>query len=65
MDGPQYFAYTYTHDSDTAFTALAEGDMNANGVFSEFSMTGAVLEDDSGETVLSLSPSITELNPDE
>jgi hypothetical protein len=66
MDGPQYYRYTYTETTaDTAFTALAEGDLNANGAFSEFRMTGAVLTDASGESQLALSPSITEVNPDE
>jgi type IV pilus assembly protein PilA len=66
MDGPQYYSYTYTETTDdTAFTVLAEGDLNSNDIPSEFSMKGAVQTDASGETVLSLSPSITELNPDE
>jgi type IV pilus assembly protein PilA len=65
MDGPQYFQYTYTLDSPTAFTALANGDLNANGVPSAFSQAGAVQATPSGETVLTLAPSITETSPDE
>jgi type IV pilus assembly protein PilA len=65
MDGPQYYSYTYIQDTATTFTALAEGDLNANGINSEFRMTGAVLTDTEGESLLTLSPSITELNPDE
>jgi type IV pilus assembly protein PilA len=65
MDGPQYYSYTYTKLTDTTFTALAEGNLNANDTNSEFSMAGAVQEDASGESVLTLAPSITEVNPDE
>jgi type IV pilus assembly protein PilA len=65
MDGPQYYRYTYTQDTTTSFTSLAEGDLNANGANSEFRMTGAVLTDADGEQQLALSPSITEVNPDE
>jgi type IV pilus assembly protein PilA len=65
MDGPQYYQYTYTETTaDEAFEALATGDLNANGAFSEFRMTGAV-QTKSGESMLTLSPSITEVNPDE
>jgi type IV pilus assembly protein PilA len=65
MDGPQYYQYDYEQDTTETFTAaLATGDLNANGAFSEFRMTGAV-QTKSGESMLTLSPSITEVNPDE
>jgi type IV pilus assembly protein PilA len=65
MDGPQYFVYSYTQDSPTAFTALAQGDLNGNTIPSAFSQAGAVQATPSGETVLTLAPSITETSPDE
>ena len=65
MDGPQYFVYSYTLDSPTTFTALAQGDLNANTVPSSFSQVGAVQTTASGESVLTLAPSITETSPDE
>jgi type IV pilus assembly protein PilA len=65
MDGPQYYQYDYEQDTTETFTATATGDLNSNSINSEFTMTGAVLTDAAGEQQLTLSPSITELNPDE
>jgi type IV pilus assembly protein PilA len=66
MDGPQYFSYAYNSD-DTTFSAVAQGDLNGDGTnFSTFTMSGKVDTDlTSGEKVIVVSPSITELNPEE
>jgi type IV pilus assembly protein PilA len=64
MDGPQYYQYTYTATA-TTFAAVANGDLNANAVPSTFTMTGALVADATGETVVTVSPSITELNAEE
>ena len=68
MDQPQYFAYGYTSDSTgttsgTVFTGTAKGDLNGDGtLFSTFTVTGAV---DTANNVVRISPSITEVNPEE
>jgi type IV pilus assembly protein PilA len=64
MDGPQYFSYAYTAD-DTTFSAVAEGDLNGDGaIFSSFTMSGRV-DTTGSEPVIVVSPSITELRPEE
>jgi type IV pilus assembly protein PilA len=66
MDGPQYFVYTYTADTTAnTFTAEANGDLNGNNVGSTFRQAGAVQTSASGDTVLTLAPSISETSPDE
>jgi len=64
MDGPQYYQYQYLAPSATAFSAVANGDLNNNGIPSTFTMAGAVVTQ-SNETIVTLAPSITELNPEE
>jgi type IV pilus assembly protein PilA len=64
MDGPQYFQYEYDATA-TSFSAIAHGDLNGNSVESEFRLTGAVVADTTGEEVVTVSPSITESNPEE
>ena len=52
MDDPHYYSYAYTVNVGAAgdvngghnFTALAQGDLDCNGTFSEFSMYGVVNE---------------------
>jgi type IV pilus assembly protein PilA len=63
MDGPQYYQYQYTADA-TTFSAVANGDLNNNAVPSTFTLAGAVVTQ-SQETVVTIAPSITELNPEE
>jgi len=66
MDAPQYFMYNYTAtlsltDSDAnTFSALAYGDLNGDGVLSNFERKGIVRN---GELVLS--PAVAEANAEE
>ena len=61
MDGPQYYSYNYTSSGNTAFSSIANGDLNGDGtVFSTFTRNGEVRN---GQIVLS--PAISETNPDE
>jgi type IV pilus assembly protein PilA len=63
LDSPQYYMYTYTSAASgtpTGFTAMANGDLDANGTYSTFQQLGLV---QSG--VLNIAPTILETNPDE
>jgi len=64
MDEPQYYMYQYTgvntDPNSGAFTANAYGDLNGNGVTSQFSVMGSAL---SG--AVAISPNIQETNPEE
>ncbi len=60
MTQPQYFSYSWVSTATTA-TASAEGDLNGDGVTSQFLLRGAV---QSGQ-VLTFAPSMAEINPDE
>lgn len=65
MIQPQYYQYEYTATpandvSEGAFTALATGDLNGDGVTSTFSLAGAVT---SGHA--RFAPSIQETSPEE
>jgi hypothetical protein len=43
VDDPHYFSYEYKADTDgTSFTARAYGDLDCDGTYSTFSMTGTV-----------------------
>jgi type IV pilus assembly protein PilA len=64
MDGPQYFMYQYVRDSATQFTAHAKGDLNGNSTMSDFQL-GGLVQTVSGESVVTLAPSIKETNPEE
>jgi type IV pilus assembly protein PilA len=64
MDGPQYFQYQYIRDNAAQFTAHAHGDLNGNNVGSDFTLGGKV-QTVSGESVVTLAPSISESNPEE
>lgn len=59
MISPQYFQYEYQATA-TGFVARAHGDLNGDGVFSTFEITGQLVGDR-----LVISPSILETNPDE
>jgi len=64
MDEPQYYEYEYTAGSiDPAsgnFTAIAHGDLNGDGVTSQFLVSGSAY---SG--VVAISPNVQETNPEE
>jgi type IV pilus assembly protein PilA len=72
MDGPQYFQYEYESSATAGtagvanddFTAHARGDLNGNGILSDFSLTGKVI-DQSDELTLLVAPSIAESAPEE
>ena len=69
MAAPQYFMYNYTSDghqettppvTGTIFTAIANGDLNGDGVLSTFQIIGAVTTGN-----LYVAPTITEQSPEE
>jgi type IV pilus assembly protein PilA len=66
LEEPQYYEYEYTSAAgDTSafsgkFTAFAHGDLNGNGLTSEFSVNGTAY---SG--AIAISPNIQESNPEE
>jgi type IV pilus assembly protein PilA len=66
MDAPQYYAYSYTSTGtlgvvgDT-FTALANGDLNGDGLLSAFSITGSI----NASSIVNVAPNILEVNPEE
>ncbi|MGA2448150.1 MAG: prepilin-type N-terminal cleavage/methylation domain-containing protein [Polyangiaceae bacterium] len=64
MDEPQYYQYVYTASGTSSqsggFTAAANGDLDGNGVQSNFQISGSSL---SG--VVAISPTIQETNPEE
>ena len=57
---PQYYQYDYKKTGPGDFTALARGDLNGDGVTSEFAMSGHV----AGGTV-TLDSSVKQTNPSE
>jgi type IV pilus assembly protein PilA len=65
IDQPQYFMYTYTVSGTVnpgdSFTAIANGDLNADGVMSTFSLTGAI----NSNYAVNLAPNMLESSPDE
>jgi type IV pilus assembly protein PilA len=70
MNDPQYFMYGYkitgvgSADTDT-FTATANGDLNADGVLSAFTLGGKIQTGNKGGMVLTVAPAIGEENPAE
>ena len=69
MQDPQYYMYNYTSTGTAGavgdvFSAIAQGDLDGNGALSTFSMNGSI-QGQSGATVVTLAPNISELNPDE
>jgi type IV pilus assembly protein PilA len=65
IDQPQYYMYSYTVSGTAnigdSFTAMANGDLNGDGVPSTFSIIGAI----GSGYVLNVAPNIGEINPDE
>jgi type IV pilus assembly protein PilA len=64
MEEPQYYSYNYTA-SDTsavsgAFIATANGDLNGDGVTSQFAVSGSA---ENG--TIAISPNVQETNPEE
>jgi type IV pilus assembly protein PilA len=60
VNEPQYYQYNYTAAGNSAFTAIAVGDLDGDTTTSEFSLGGAV-----DEGVVKLAPNIGETNPEE
>lgn len=66
MDYPQYYQYNYTitgsgKKTGDSYTVEARGDLNGDGDFSSFTMTGKIMP---GDTVVS-SPNVVEKDPNE
>jgi len=66
MDAPQYYAYSFTSSgtlgtTGDSFTALANGDLNGDGMLSAFSITGSI----NSSYVVNIAPNILEINSDE
>jgi type IV pilus assembly protein PilA len=59
LEMPQYYQYNYAATART-FTATAHGDLNGDGVFSTFTLSGQVQD----QTVI-FAPTISEVRPDE
>ena len=58
---PQYFAYQYTAPSATAFSAIAQGDLNGDTTkFSSFTIAGTITNGD-----LRIAPNVLEVDPEE
>ncbi len=61
LEQPQYYQYTYqAGTAATAYVATANGDLNGDGTFSTFSISGSIQAG-----ILNTSPSILEVNPEE
>lgn len=61
MDDPQYYMYNYTADvSAGTFSATAQGDLDADGTLSTFTIAGAV----QGGSAM-LAPNLVESDPEE
>jgi type IV pilus assembly protein PilA len=66
LDVPQYYMYNYTATGTSGatgdtFTAMANGDLNGDGVASTFTMLGAI----DSSMILNLAPNIGETMPEE
>jgi len=69
MQDPQYFMYMYSadgtgEDGDT-FAATARGDLDGDGILSTYSLDGLVQTGANQDIILTVSPSIGEINPEE
>lgn len=69
MQDPQYFMYNYSADGtgavDDGFVAIANGDLDGDGILSEYKLEGLVQKGANDDIVLTVSPSIAEQNPEE
>jgi type IV pilus assembly protein PilA len=69
MQDPQYFMYNYTATGTGAvgatFDATAEGDLDGDSTLSLYKMSGLVQKGANNDIVLTISPSISETNPEE
>lgn len=65
MQDPQYFMYTYKRADESTFSAIANGDLNGDETLSTFSLAGAVQQGTSGGKVVTIAPSIQEINPED
>jgi type IV pilus assembly protein PilA len=65
IDQPQYYQYMYTTSGTVnpgdSFSAIANGDLNGDGVMSTFSLTGVI----NSSYVINIAPNMLEVNPDE
>jgi type IV pilus assembly protein PilA len=66
MDQPQYYAYAFTSSGTTgavndSFVGTAEGDLNGDGVYSTFSVTGSI----NSSFALNMAPNMLEVNSEE
>jgi hypothetical protein len=59
LEMPQYYMYSYESTAG-AFVATAQGDLNGNGVPSQFAIRGKVSND-----VLVVNPNVETKNPEE
>jgi type IV pilus assembly protein PilA len=65
IDEPQYYMYSYnvsgTSSIGNSFTATANGDLNADGVLSTFSITGSI----NSAYIINVAPNMLTINPEE
>jgi type IV pilus assembly protein PilA len=65
MDAPQYYMYNFTSTNPSSpggnFAAVANGDLNGDGVLSTFELDGVIQSSGS----FSLAPNLKEINPDD
>lgn len=65
IDEPQYFMYGYnasgTANPGDSFTAIANGDLNGDGVLSTFSLVGSI----NSSYVINVAPNMLTVNPEE
>ena len=61
MDAPQYYMYTYGIPSTSSFDAIANGDLNGDGVLSTFAISGSV----NAQMTLNIAPNLVVTQPEE